>query len=79
MRFQALLALALVLLPAALGGQTRSMAQDSTLDNQRHPPGIQTTPFGALGRVRKDGQGDPAAQAQRGDGVRLPETDSEPA
>ena len=53
----ALPTLVLMLLPAALGGQTRSLAQDSNLDNLRHSPGVQTTAFGKLGHVRELGDG----------------------
>jgi hypothetical protein len=55
MRFRC--ALLLTLLPAGLRAQTRSMAQDSTLDNLRHPPGVATTALGTLGHVRKLGEG----------------------
>jgi pimeloyl-ACP methyl ester carboxylesterase len=53
----ALPALFLLVSPAGLGAQARSMAQDSTLDNLRHPPGVETVPFGTLGDVRKAGNG----------------------
>ena len=53
----ALPALFLALAPAGLAGQTRSMAQDSTLDNLRHPPGTPTAAVGTLGRVRRLGEG----------------------
>ncbi len=43
--------------PTRLDGQPRSMAQDSTLDNLRHSPGIETSALGTLGRVRKVGVG----------------------
>ncbi len=52
-----LLLLLLVLLPARLGGQTRSLAQDPDLNNLRLPPGVETTAIGQLGRVRKVGEG----------------------
>ncbi len=54
---RAIPALMLALSPAALAGQARSMLQDSTLDNLRHPPGVETAPLGTLGRVRRVGQG----------------------
>ncbi len=58
MRFlDALPSLFLALSPASLGCQTRSMAQDSSLDNLHHPPGIQTAAIGTLGHVRKLGEG----------------------
>lgn len=58
MRFRhALPALLLTLLPAGVGAQTRSMAQDSTLDNLRHPPGVETAASGTLGHVSKLGEG----------------------
>ena len=47
----------LAIVPAALGGQTRSRQQDSTLDHFRHPAGTQTVAFGTLGDVRKLGEG----------------------
>jgi len=50
-------ALLLFSVPATLGGQTRSMAQDATLDNLRHPPGVETAAFATLGRVRQLGEG----------------------
>jgi pimeloyl-ACP methyl ester carboxylesterase len=43
--------------PSRLVAQTRSMAQDSTLNNLVHPPGYQTAPPGSLGRVRNEGTG----------------------
>ena len=49
--------LLLVLLPAGLSGQIRSLAQDSAVDNLRLPPGVETTEFGQLGHVRKVGDG----------------------
>jgi pimeloyl-ACP methyl ester carboxylesterase len=49
--------LLLALLPAELDGQVRALAQDSTLDNLRHPPGTRTVASGTLGRVRKVGEG----------------------
>lgn len=49
--------LIIFLLPAAIFGQTRSMSQDPTLDNLRHPPGVKTAAFGTLGNVRKIGDG----------------------
>jgi pimeloyl-ACP methyl ester carboxylesterase len=57
MRFPAAVPLLCILLPAALSSQTRSMAQDSLLDNLRLPPGVDTVPFGTLGHVRKLGEG----------------------
>lgn len=58
MRFRrALPALFLALTPGALSAQTRSMAQDPSLDNLRLPPGAETTPLGKLGRVRRVGEG----------------------
>lgn len=50
-------ALVLVLVPAGLSGQTRSLSQDPALDNLRLPAGIETTAFGQLGHVRKLGEG----------------------
>lgn len=46
---------ALLLCPAGLAAQTRSMAQDSTLDNLRHPDGTETSAPGSLGLVRTVG------------------------
>lgn len=46
-----------ILFPVVLVGQTRSLAQDSTLDNLRHPAGIKTTALETLGHVRKFGEG----------------------
>lgn len=58
MRCSTVLALLLLSMSApVLQGQPRSMAQDSTLDNLRHPPGTTTVPFGTLGRVRRSGDG----------------------
>lgn len=37
--------------------QTRSMAQDSTIDNLRHPAGTQTSPWETLGAVTTLGRG----------------------
>jgi len=49
--------LLIVLLPAGVGAQVRSMAQDPTLDNLRHSPGVTTGAFGTLGTMRKLGEG----------------------
>jgi pimeloyl-[acyl-carrier protein] methyl ester esterase len=46
---------ALVSVP--VNGQQRRMAQDSSLNNLRHPAGLATTPFGTLGAVRTVGSG----------------------
>jgi pimeloyl-ACP methyl ester carboxylesterase len=43
--------------PSRLRDQSRSMAQDPTLDNLRLPPGTKTTPAGTLGQVRRFGEG----------------------
>lgn len=51
------LAAALILLPSLTSAQPRSLRQDSTLDNLRHPPGTSTAPFGTLGAVAKVGTG----------------------
>ncbi len=56
MRFRSAIP-ALLMLPATAVGQTRSMAQDSTLDNLRHAAGTTTAAAGTLGRVRKTGEG----------------------
>ena len=53
----ALPAIFLLLPPAGFGGQTRSMAQDPTLDNLRHGAGVTTAAIGTLGHVRKIGEG----------------------
>lgn len=50
-------AFVLVVPAAGLRGQSRSLAQDPAIDNLRHPPGTQTAAPGALGRVRKVGEG----------------------
>lgn len=50
-------ALLVTLIPTGLAAQTRSLAQDSTLDNLQHPPGITAAAEGTLGRVRIVGQG----------------------
>jgi pimeloyl-ACP methyl ester carboxylesterase len=47
----------LILAPAPLAGQTRSMAQDPALNNFRLPPNVETGAIGTLGRVRKIGTG----------------------
>ena len=47
----------LVLLAADTAGQTRSMAQDPTLNNFVHAAGVETTAIGTLGRVRRLGDG----------------------
>ena len=52
----ALLALVIAFLAPAQS-QTRSLAQDSKLDNLRLPPGTRTTLIGELGRVRTIGTG----------------------
>lgn len=58
MRFrEALPALFLALAVGDLDAQTRSMAQDSALDNLRHPRGVETAALGTLGHVRKVGEG----------------------
>ena len=57
MRILPALLILLVLLPAGLSGQTRLLAQDSTLDNLRLPPGVETSAFATLGHVRKLGEG----------------------
>jgi hypothetical protein len=58
MRLRGLLFLLLALrAPVAVSGQTRSMAQDSTLNNLEHPAGTHTAPYGTLGNVRKVGEG----------------------
>jgi pimeloyl-ACP methyl ester carboxylesterase len=56
-RLSPLIVAALTLFPSVLAGQTRSLAQDSTLDNLRHPPGTVTAADGTLGRVRVAGSG----------------------
>lgn len=43
--------------PVGANAQSRSLAQDSTLDNLRHPPGTPTTAWGALGAVHTSGTG----------------------
>ncbi len=48
---------ALPVRPVDLSAQTRSMAQDSTLDNLRHPEGTETAAPGTLGLVRTVGSG----------------------
>lgn len=53
-------AASLAMLPVAaaiLAAQTRSLAQDSTLDNLRHAPGYQTAAWNTLGAVSKAGRG----------------------
>ncbi len=49
--------LAVALAPLHLAGQTRSLQQDSTLDNLRHASGVETAPWGTLGNMRRVGQG----------------------
>lgn len=59
-RFPAFVLLALALTfppPHRAGAQPRSLAQDSTLDNLRHPPGTGTAAWGTLGGVVKSGDG----------------------
>lgn len=43
--------------PTALLAQPRSLAQDSSLNNLRHAPGVAIAPDGTLGNVRKVGTG----------------------
>jgi pimeloyl-ACP methyl ester carboxylesterase len=58
MRLLRILGAILVLLPSAgLAAQSRSLAQDSTLNNLRHPPGTETAAWRTLGNVRKLGDG----------------------
>lgn len=58
MRFRDhLLILIVFLLPVGVFGQARSMAQDSNLDNLRHPPGVKMATPGTLGNVRRIGDG----------------------
>ncbi len=58
MRLSPLIVAALaLLLPSALAGQARVLAQDSTLDNLRHAPGTATVADGTLGRIRVEGSG----------------------
>jgi len=57
MRLVSSSAVLLLLTPAWLGAQARSLAQDSTLDNLRHPPGTPTAAANTLGNVRKLGDG----------------------
>jgi pimeloyl-ACP methyl ester carboxylesterase len=49
--------IAIVTLSCRADAQTRSMAQDPTLDNLRHPPSVATAALDSLGRVRKVGEG----------------------
>jgi pimeloyl-ACP methyl ester carboxylesterase len=49
--------LLLCLLPEGAVAQTRSMAQDSALNNLQHAAGTATAQIGTLGRVRKLGDG----------------------
>jgi pimeloyl-ACP methyl ester carboxylesterase len=52
-----LLLLVIALFPAEIGAQKRTLLQDPALDNLHHAAGVKTTPFGALGNVRKVGEG----------------------
>jgi pimeloyl-ACP methyl ester carboxylesterase len=47
----------LLLTPASIAGQKRSMDQDPTLNNLQHPPGTQSGTIGTLRRIRKVGTG----------------------
>ena len=48
---------AVMALGPAATAQTRSMAQDPSLNNLRHPPGTATTALNTLARIRKTGAG----------------------
>jgi hypothetical protein len=52
-----MLLIVFLLRPAYLTAQTRSMAQDSSVNNLLHPAGTRTVPFGTLGHVQKVGGG----------------------
>ena len=52
-----LAALTVVLFANHIVAQTRSMAQDPSLNNLVHPAGTKTTPLDTLGKVKKVGEG----------------------